>query len=121
LLNHLENRSDGAIVIILTSDQGTMPPIFGCTNHGHAVMAFLGCTIERVGTGAGTAAQSSATAAQVGQVHLLGSIHASITTRRGLECARDDPLELRFPLYARIHLQACLTLSGSVPHFAMHC
>lgn len=52
VLNHVEYRSDGANVIVIPSDPAPLPLIFGFPNHDHAVVAFLGCAMQRVAPGA---------------------------------------------------------------------
>ncbi len=48
ILNHVEYHSDGANVIVIPTDSD-LPLIFGLPNHDHAVVAFLGCRMEREG------------------------------------------------------------------------
>lgn len=48
ILNHVEYRADGANVIVIPTDSD-LPLIFGLPNHDHAVVAFLGCRMEREG------------------------------------------------------------------------
>jgi hypothetical protein len=52
VLNHVEYRSDGANVIVIPSDPAPLPLIFGFPDHDHAVVAFLGCTMQRLAPGA---------------------------------------------------------------------
>jgi hypothetical protein len=48
ILNHVEYRSDGANVIVIPTDSD-LPLIFGLPDRDHAVVAFLGCRMEREG------------------------------------------------------------------------
>ena len=48
ILNHVEYHSDGDNVIVIPTDSD-LPLIFGLPNHDHAVVAFLGCRMEREG------------------------------------------------------------------------
>ena len=48
ILNRVEYRSDGANVIVIPTDSD-LPLIFGLPDHDHAVVAFLGCRMEREG------------------------------------------------------------------------
>jgi hypothetical protein len=48
ILNQVEYHSDGANVIVIPTDSD-LPLIFGLPNHDHAVVAFLGCRMEREG------------------------------------------------------------------------
>jgi hypothetical protein len=48
ILNHVEYHSDGANVIVIPTDSD-LPLIFGLPDHDHAVVAFLGCRMEREG------------------------------------------------------------------------
>lgn len=48
ILNRVEYRGDPANVIVIPTD-ADLPLIFGMTNHDHAVVAFLGCTLARIG------------------------------------------------------------------------
>lgn len=61
ILNHVEYRSDGANVIVIPTDSD-LPLIFGLPNRDHAVVAFLGCRMERDGAKATPAAARSAPA-----------------------------------------------------------
>ncbi len=78
ILNHVEYRSDGPNVIVIPSDPQPMPLIFGFPSHDHAVVAILGCTMQRAAPGAkpspatarATPAAPVAPAAQAGQAIL---------------------------------------------------
>ncbi len=48
ILNRVEYHSDGANVIVMPTDSD-LPLIFGLPNRDHAVVAFLGCRMEREG------------------------------------------------------------------------
>jgi hypothetical protein len=48
ILNHVEYHSDGANVIVIPTDSD-LPLIFGLPDRDHAVVAFLGCRMEREG------------------------------------------------------------------------
>jgi hypothetical protein len=49
VLNHVAYRANGAEVVVITHDPGAIPAlIFGFSNHDHAVVAFLNCTMERI-------------------------------------------------------------------------
>ncbi len=48
ILNHVEYRADGANVIVIPTDSD-LPLIFGLPDRDHAVVAFLGCRMERDG------------------------------------------------------------------------
>ena len=48
VLNQVEYRSDGSNVIVIPTDPAPLPLIFGLPDHDHAVVAFLGCTMQRV-------------------------------------------------------------------------
>jgi hypothetical protein len=61
VLNHVEYRADGANVIVIPNDPAPLPLIFGFPNHDHAVVAFLGCTMQRVTPGAKPTQASSQT------------------------------------------------------------
>ena len=52
VLNQVEYRSDGSNVIVIPTDPAPLPLIFGFADHDHAVVAFLGCTMQRVTPGA---------------------------------------------------------------------
>ena len=52
VLNQVEYRSDGANVIVIPTDPAPLPLIFGLPDHDHAVVALLGCTMQRVVPGA---------------------------------------------------------------------
>lgn len=52
VLNHVEYRSDGANVIVIPTDPAPLPLIFGFPDHDHAVVALLGCTMQRLTPGA---------------------------------------------------------------------
>jgi hypothetical protein len=52
VLNQVEYRSDGSNVIVIPTDPAPLPLIFGLSDHDHAVVAFLGCTMQRVAAGA---------------------------------------------------------------------
>ena len=73
LLNHVEYRSDGANVILISSDPGTVPLIFGFVDHDHAVVAFLGCTMQRLVPGTKSAASPAS-----GQAFLQLSVGAML-------------------------------------------
>ena len=47
ILNLVEYRSDGANIIVIPTDSD-LPLIFGMPNHDHVVVAFLGCTMQRL-------------------------------------------------------------------------
>ncbi len=47
VLNHVEYRSDGPNVIVISTDPDPIQLIFGFPSHDHAVVAFLGCTMQR--------------------------------------------------------------------------
>lgn len=59
VLNHVEYRSDGPNVIVISTDPDPIQLIFGFPSHDHAVVAFLGCTMQRLAVGA-KAVQASA-------------------------------------------------------------
>ena len=61
ILNHVEYRSDGANVIVIPTDSD-LPLIFGLPNRDHAVVAFLGCRMEREGAKSTPAVARSAPA-----------------------------------------------------------
>ena len=52
VLNQVEYRSDGSNVIVIPTDPAPLPLIFGFPDHNHAVVAFLGCAMQRVAPGA---------------------------------------------------------------------
>jgi hypothetical protein len=50
ILNNVAYRASGSEVVVVSHDEGTIPAlIFGLPNHDHAVVAFLNCTMDRVG------------------------------------------------------------------------
>ena len=54
VLNHVEYRSDGSNVIVIPTDPAPLPLIFGFPDHDHAVVAFLGCAMQRTTPGTKT-------------------------------------------------------------------
>ena len=52
VLNQVEYRSDGSNVIVIPTDPTPLPLIFGFPDRDHAVVAFLGCAMQRVPPGA---------------------------------------------------------------------
>ena len=50
ILNNIAYRGSGSEVVVVSHDPGAIPAlIFGFPNHDHAVVAFLNCTMDRVG------------------------------------------------------------------------
>ncbi len=65
VLNHVEYRSDGSNVIVIPTDPAPLPLIFGFPDHDHAVVAFLGCAMQRATPGTRTTQVSARTSSTV--------------------------------------------------------
>lgn len=49
ILNHVAYRASGADVVVISREPGGITLFFGFPNHDHAVVAFLGCGMDRLG------------------------------------------------------------------------
>ncbi len=83
VLNQVEYRSDGPNVLVIPTDPAPLPLIFGFPNHDHAVVAFLGCSMQRVAAGAkptqfSTQTQPSAPGVAAGQAVLDLNVGATV-------------------------------------------
>jgi hypothetical protein len=110
VLNHVEYRSDGPNVIVIPSDPQPLPLIFGFPNHDHAVVALLGCTMQRVAPGA-EQAQASPAASKVPAGQAILDLNAGATV-----AGKFSPVPAGTPLWlTQQNPDASLVKAGFTP------
>ncbi|MFI4949419.1 MAG: hypothetical protein ACHP7A_00100 [Caulobacterales bacterium] len=78
ILNHVSYRASGEDVAVLTRDPGALPAMFiGFTNHDHAVVGVLNCTLERVGAQRAALTRPGPPTAGIGPAHPSTAVAAA--------------------------------------------